>query len=292
MNFRENVALPVALLCSVALHAVFIPVVYANKASMAHLPATKATHLDTPPVEDESVDLGLDKSTEATLTWIGYEEYEEQRARFAEVEQAEMQAEVDYSVPSPAQIAIEAARNLAEPIAQLSKELLEALQGIEITIPHRKIEVQPTEPVATPELQIETTPEPVVAPGVKAKEESASKGSPADRDSSATSTIKITPEQWKSGKPLAAKGIVLRPRRPSFTANQIVTNAPSDLVADLLINNKGKPTDVLIIYSTGSTSIDKSLISSLYRWRASGEKIDSLKDGETILISIHITFAK
>lgn len=288
MSFRESAALPLALLGSIALHTIFIPVIYANKENMAHLPATKATHLDTPPVEDESVELGIDKSEEATLTWLGYEEYEEQRARFAEVEQAEMQAEVAIATPTPAQLAIDIAKNLAEPISQLSKELLEALQGIEISVPSRELEVQPDRIESTVALVHETQPNP--APETKEKVEQ--EGVASDRDSSATSTIKITPEQWKSGKPLAAKGIVLRPRRPSFTANQLVTNAPSDLVADLLINKKGKPTDVIIVYSTGSPSIDGSLIASLYRWRASGEQIDSLEDDETILISIHITFAK
>ena len=143
MRFRESAALPLALLSSIALHAIFIPAIYANKENMAHLPATKATHLDTPPVEDDSIELGIDKSKEATLTWIGYEEYEEHRARFAEVEQAEMQAEVATPTPTPAQLAIDVAKNLAEPISQLSKELLEALQGIEISVPSREIEVHP-----------------------------------------------------------------------------------------------------------------------------------------------------
>ena len=113
---------------------------------------------------------------------------------------------------------------------------------------------------------------------------------PSDRYSEATSLINISKEQWKSGKPLAAEGIVLRPRKPSFTANQLVTNAPSGLVATLHINRIGKPIRVEILVSTGSFSIDRSLESSLYRWRASGERIDSLVEDETVRITIHIMF--
>ena len=114
---------------------------------------------------------------------------------------------------------------------------------------------------------------------------------PSDRDSTPTSIIRVSPEMWKSGKPLAGEGIVLRPRKPSFTANQMVSNAPSDLIAAIHLDNKGIPRDVEPIISTGSPSIDRALISSLYRWRATGEQIDSIDDDETLEIRIHLTFS-
>ena len=44
----------------------------------------------TPPEEppDDSVKLGIDESTESSMTWIGYDEYEEHLAALAETEQA------------------------------------------------------------------------------------------------------------------------------------------------------------------------------------------------------------
>jgi hypothetical protein len=43
-----------------------------------------------PPEElpDDSVKLGIDESTESSMTWIGYDEYEEHLAALAETEQA------------------------------------------------------------------------------------------------------------------------------------------------------------------------------------------------------------
>ena len=41
-----------------------------------------------PPEEDDSVKLGIEESTESTMTWIGYDEYEEHLAALAETEQA------------------------------------------------------------------------------------------------------------------------------------------------------------------------------------------------------------
>lgn len=280
MVLRENIAILVALVLSVGLHLLVLPIVYSKKPPMTHLPPAKATHLETPPVEKPEIELGIDNSKESTLTWIGYEEYEQQRARFAEVEQASMKTETDVPEPNPSMDVVATLQQLTEPVAEMASKLLEALQGIEISTPAKEVPL--VQPVSKPPI-----PEPV-----EVVEEVPVEGNPSDRDSEATSVIQISPDQWRSGKPLASQGIVLRPRRPSFTANQLVTNAPSDLVAELHIDRRGKPQDVVILFSTGSPSIDRSLESSLYRWRASGDQIDALEDEETLNITIHITFSK
>lgn len=277
---RDNFIILFALIISVGLHLLILPVIYSKKPPMTHLPPAKATHLETPSVEKPEIELGIDKSKESTLTWIGYEEYEEQRARFAKVEQAAMKTELDVANPNPTAAAVATLGQLSQPVAELVSQLLKVLQGIEITTPTKEVTTTPL-PVQPP------TPKPM-----EIDEETLVEGSPSDRDSEATSVIQISPEQWRSGKPLASQGIVLRPRRPSFTANQLVTNAPSDLVAELHINNQGKPQNVIVLFSTGSSSIDRSLESSLYRWRASGLQIDALKDEETLNITIHISFSK
>ena len=280
MMHRDNIVILIALVLSVGLHLLILPVVYSKKPPMTYLPPAKATHLETLSLEKPVIELGIDKSKESTLTWIGYEEYEEQRARFAKVEQAAMKTEVDVAQPQPPAISHSLFQQMAIPIAEMASKLLEALRSIEITTPANEL------PIVQPTVEV------VEQPPTKVEEDAPFEGNPSDRDSEATSVIKISPEQWKSGKPLAAQGIVLRPRRPSFTANQLVTNAPSDLVAQLHINNRGKPQDVVILFSTGSPSIDRSLESSLYRWRASGDQIDAIDDGETLIITIHITFSK
>jgi hypothetical protein len=281
MVLRENIAIIFALVLSMGLHLLILPIVYSKKPPMTYLPPAKATHLETPRVEKPKIELGIDHSKESTLTWIGYEEYEEQRARFAEVEQASMKTKTE--VAKPTAFSMPSFQQMAIPVAEMASQLLEALQGIEISTPAKEV------PVIFPE--VEVIEEPTLEP-VEVVEEVPVDGNPSDRDSDATSVIKISPDQWRSGKPLASQGIVLRPRRPSFTANQLVINAPSDLVAELHIDRRGKPQDVVILFSTGSPSIDRSLESSLYRWRASGDQIDALEDEETLNITIHITFSK
>ena len=274
--YRDNIVIIVALASSVGMHALVLPMVYSDSPSMTFAPPVKATHLETHTFIKD-IDLGIDQSDESTLTWIGYDDYEEQIARFAEVEQASMKAEVDVSNSNPSLAIIS---QVTRPIVTMTKKFLDALQAMNIRIASRALPVKDRR-----EIKQDTLVEPVIA-----KEHTV--GNSSDRDSDATSIIRVSVDKWKSGKPLAAKGIVLRPRRPSFTANQMVSYNPSDLVAELSIDNSGKPVEVSIVVSTGSSSIDRSLVSSLYRWRASGNRISALKNRDTIKITIHLMFSR
>lgn len=275
MYCRDNIPVIFAITFSVGLHIVAIPIVYTNSPSMTYLPSAKATHLETPKTNEQEIMLGIDESNASTLTWIGYKEYEEQRARHAPVEQAAMTAEAEEVQKPPS---IEQFRQLAAPIAALARDFIDAMNQLEISVPPRLI-VEPTDVVPIQDNQVdESSTQP-------------NEASPSDRDSDATSIVRISPENWKAGKPAAAEGIVLRPRRPSFTANQLATHAPSNLVAALYIDKRGKPIDVVILLGTGSGSIDRSIEASLYRWRASGERVDDLENEETVKITINITFS-
>ena len=285
---NDNVVIAVAVGLSIGIHATVLPLI-AILPSLAHSPATKATHLETPPLDINDIELGIDESKESTLTWIGYEEYEEQRARFAEVEQAEMQFESE-TASSP--MSIETFRAITEPLTDLAKKLSKAMQAFAIEFPAGKTEPQSAKVAVKTEEAEQDIEQPVQQPPQEVTEVSAPspKISPGDRDSQATSVMHISPEQWKSGKPLAGEGIVLRPRRPSFTANQSVSNVAGNLAADLVIDKSGKPINVEILLSTGSYSIDRTIESSLYRWRASGEKVETLMGDDTIRITINIMF--
>jgi len=276
MIHRNNIPVMASIVCSVVLHMILLPLVYSDSPSMTYIPPAKASHLETPREDEQEIQLGIDESQVSTLTWIGYKEYEEQRARYASVEQASMTAEVEVANQRPS---FEQLQQIVAPLGVLGKDFLDAMMRLEISMP--------------PPLIVESKPiEPIQSDTRDETAEPTSDANPSDRDSDATSIVHISPEHWKAGKPAAAEGIVLRPRRPSFTANQIVTSAPSSLVAALYINKRGKPIDVVILMGTGSGSIDRSIESSLYKWRASGNRVDDLEGDETVRIQIHITFAR
>jgi hypothetical protein len=273
---HDTIILVIAAACSAGLHVIVLPLVSFTP-SLIHSPTTKATHLETPELDDFDIELGIDASKESTLTWIGYEEYVEQRARFAKVEQAEMHVSTEISRGI---ITLEELQRITSPIAEFAKQTIEAFQKLDITFPSGE-----TEPFE--EKIVEVAP---VEPSTSEPEQPSAQPSPSDRYSQATSVIHVSPDQWKAGKPLAGEGVVLRPRRPSFTANQTVSSLAGNLAAELIIDKSGKPVDVVILINTGSYSIDKTIEASLYRWRASGEKIDALHQSETVRITINILF--
>ena len=140
----------------------------------------------------------------------------------------------------------------------------------------------------------------VAGPLERSQKEAIAKGVAAllkevcDKPEASTYTVidEVPRENWKTGRPISAEGIILRPRRPSFTAHQSISKAPNGLTALLVIDHRGRPIEVEIRSGTGSPSIDRSLVASLYRWRAAGEKIDAVVEGETINITIHISFSR
>jgi hypothetical protein len=212
------------------------------------------------------------------LTWIGYEQYEKHLAKLAQVEQAAMQlkqSSTSSQQKNTTQTLVKDASTAVAPLTDAASKLAKALGDLQISVasPPPPETVQPTKG-RTGEEEIELVAE------------------PADLEADPTSIVEVPKENWKTGRPIAAEGIILRPRRPSFTAHQSVTNAPRGLTAVLDIDHRGRPIGVEVVRGTGSSSIDRSLVASLYRWRAAGEKIDAIVEGESFEITIHISFAR
>jgi hypothetical protein len=288
MIHRETTPLLIAFIASLALHFAVIPIITNKQIPYPFAPPPDASHLETPPNDAPEVELGIEKSNVSTLTWIGYEKYQKHLARLAIVEQAAMQLEQVTPRPTPKEIAIEQPHknvdqilhelsNTITPLTDIATQFIDALRGIRFSIasPPPPPPIHPT-PKQKQTVEPETT---IVA-------------EPAELESDATSIVEVPRESWKTGRPVAAEGIILRPRRPSFTAHQSITNASGGFSAVLIIDHRGRPTDVQIVQGTGSASIDRSLVASLFRWRATGEKIDNIIGDATIDITIHISFSR
>ena len=276
---RDAIPLLFAFVASLAIHFAAIGF-FTNK--RFHTPFASppdASHLETPRLEQLEIVLGIEESQASTLTWIGYDNYEKHLARLAQVEQASMQLKQRAVKSKPKDISFQF-NTLAittAPIVDGATKLLGALRDLQISFgskypPSMSIKTQIQEQTAEKEiLQV---------------------AEPSELESDPTSIVEVPRESWKTGRPIAAEGIILRPRRPSFTAYQSVTNAPRGLTALLVIDHRGRPVDVEVISGTGSASIDRSLVASLYRWRAAGDKINALAEEETIKITIHISFSR
>lgn len=168
---RSNLTLLVGLLTSVVTHAaVLLPMILATMTAAVRRPALQEqfdsdeVHVREEEPEPPDVALGLEDSKASTLTWVGYEDYEQHIARLAETEQAaftqtpgETEIPEDAPPPTPIEAPVEEpsesqtepAPNEPQPAppTPVMPEEQSAAGGLEV--PDAPPE-QPTEPAETP----------------------------------------------------------------------------------------------------------------------------------------------
>ena len=268
-------------------------------------------------IAPDQVKLGIEESTASTMTWIGFEDYQEHLAAIADVEQAAFQTTPTGSEASPAATPTESpppapdpqdpqvdpstspdpfdeleawfdaeegeGPELGEPTSpdarsQALEDIIERLeQMMENTVETERPEPAPKPQEPAPPEPVPAQPQPAGQPGVQ-----------SDQESDATSTVEVTMEQLTLGRPLAAQGLQLKPRRPVFTTLTLLTAIPANPKAELRFRRDGKPARVRLLESSGDSRIDEAVLNSLYRWRAAGKKLRELEGNETIPIQIRI----
>lgn len=114
-------------------------------------------------------------------------------------------------------------------------------------------------------------------------------GQRSDRESDATSVINVPPEKWRTGAPIAHKGVEILTRRPELPILTRLTTRPLHPVADLFFDNQGKPVSVKIVQSSGyPDDIDQPVIDALYRWRAKGSQLARLPEGKVARFRVRV----
>ncbi len=127
-------------------------------------------------------------------------------------------------------------------------------------------------------------PSPAGAPG----DTIAPSGELSDRESDPTSIIDVPMANWQNGRPLAAKGITLKPARPRFTTLNYVDGVARNPIGELVIGRDGVPQTARLVRSTGNGSVDEAIRNALYKWRASGKQLEKLKPGQTVTIRLRM----
>jgi hypothetical protein len=117
-------------------------------------------------------------------------------------------------------------------------------------------------------------------------------GIPADKQSSAASALSVQRDQWQLGKPLAGKGLELKPRRPTFTLLTMLTAAPGNPLCEMRFDSSGKVQLARIVESSGDSRVDEAILNSLYDWRASGEELAHLNPGQTYTITMRMVLTR
>lgn len=266
--------------------------------------------------EEEETRLGLDVDTPSTLTWVGYEEYQEHIAALAEMDQAAFVDEIQAALPAEmfpeanaaaeveptqptAESPVPAPSNAGPPVIDPDQmiafqTLMDALKRLFADVgeadprsDNSKTPTQKKEEKA-PEANKPSEPREPTPPSSEAVPVTPEPGDKADKESDPTSVIDAKPENWKLGKPLATSGLELKPRRPVFTTLQMLTSAPGNPLCRLYFDSDGVPKKVEILESSGNNEVDTVIKASLYRWRAKGKSLATLKKNETRDVTIRI----
>ncbi len=271
-----------------------------------------------PPVE---IQLGLDAPNPPSETWVGYEQYQKHAAALSPVEQAAftddpvaaaMQSADMRPITPPfdAAQAATARQQLAaqpeQPPHQRGEQsappqplqdllALSSLLAPMLSAPHEADDPPRPQPEA-PQTQPAAEPAEPRPPQPPQPEEAVSRqasgapntGARSDRESDPTSTVDVPREHWQLGKPLAAHGLELKPRRPDVTILTQLTAWPRNPTARITFDRTGVPTLAVLGEDTGDSRVDAAIVAALYRWRAAGKPLQQLGEGDTIDITIRL----
>lgn len=116
---------------------------------------------------------------------------------------------------------------------------------------------------------------------------------PGPLDAPAVVKVDVDAETLQQGSPAPADGLELRPRRLELNLTQKMRRVKRNPVIGFVFgppNDKGiaKPNEVFVIRSSGDPDIDATLRTNGYRWRATGERLNELKTGQTAQIDVQI----
>ena len=276
------------------------------------------------PDQDDEVHLGIDARTPSSFTWIGYEEYQEHLAVLAEVEQAanspaapaELSDPLNAEPPEPPELPELPEQDQSQPeiearaaAAQLSK-LLEILElaasptkstndqadtpntdrtGLQRALASLDELLAKAMEKAREETEVVATNPPAPKPNPQATPTS---GNASEMESDPTSKLEVPLADIKLGKPIAGHGLQIKPRRPSFTTLTMLTAAPGNPLVEIRFPHSGRPVLAKILESSGDRRVDEAILNSLYRWRAQGEQLEALGEGQSIPIRLRIMLVK
>ncbi len=117
-------------------------------------------------------------------------------------------------------------------------------------------------------------------------------GNASEMESDPTSKLEVPLADIKLGKPIAGHGLQIKPRRPSFTTLTMLTAAPGNPLVEIRFPRSGRPVLAKILESSGDRRVDEAILNSLYRWRAQGEQLEALGEGQSIPIRLRIMLVK
>ncbi|MFP4145934.1 MAG: hypothetical protein ACLFV3_12420 [Phycisphaeraceae bacterium] len=250
--------LGVGLVISAAVHLLLALGAVAGGAA-----ASRPDPADDPPENR----LGQDEPRPARIAWIDWQDYRRLVAPDSRTEQPALQKQAD-------------------PLENAPVELDPAPA---VPAPSEAPDTQPTPP-AVPSLPAESPPAPgssaarpdwsklstpaPAAPDAEPRRARPTSAPKTGREADPTDTL---PDDAavEPGKVIAGEGIEIRTARPDFAAVARVSSWPANPRVRLRFSpDTGEVIDAKLLTSSGYQNIDGPLLNSLYRWQATGEKLE------------------
>lgn len=167
--------------------------------------------------------------------------------------------------------------------------------------PDRGAETPPTPPVPS-EPRPPVPPQPIVAPGASSPasastpgprgKDSVGDGEISDSESDATSVVSVPPSVWKNGRPIAAKGLTIKTRKPRFTILTLVTTNPRNPVVEVKFDREGKPAGYRLVVRSGFDDIDGPILDAVAAWRAAGKELEKLGPRDAVTVRIKLLLSQ
>ena len=298
----SRVPLAAAAIASVAIHAAGALVLVTTD---RHEPTPATVEDLTPPTEPQRTPLGIARSDAVTLDWLGFEDPTPHTGELADANQAALDpSPADATVPQPQP----RPQPSPPPTRQPSSQPETTPDPSEATdLPVRPAEpgddaaVRTAPPEARPDAAAPATPAPhpaeptrpspqiqpmPPAPPVDAAPAEPSASDPAIPDERQADAVAKKPVDVSlNGRPIAREGLQIRTVRPEFSITSQLTLAPRNPVVTLDFGADGRVYDhrferdpeTEVELNTGSARLDGPLLNALYRWRASGPRIEDLR---------------
>jgi len=256
-------------------------------------------------------DLGQAESRKSTVAWISHEAFRKLRAQKSAtrqpavqqkappVDNAPMELDPTPPVPEP-QHKPQPRQPRGEP-PRLTRATVPPLRGLPHAPADGPINFRP-ERVEKPEKQTENRetpkksksaagrrgsspePRPQPTPNQKARPTAVPR---ADK-SAPPADIRVNPRQFQFGQVIAREGIELQTVTPRFSAIAQVSSLGVGLpTARLKFDPSGEVLLAEMLESTGYDNIDAPILASLYKWQASGPKLEAID--QPFSITIHFT---
>jgi hypothetical protein len=113
-------------------------------------------------------------------------------------------------------------------------------------------------------------------------------GEVTDSESDPTGVVSVPPNVWRNGRPIAAKGLSIKTRKPRFTVLTLVTRVPRNPTIEIAFDREGKPAEYRLEVSSGHADIDGPILDAVAAWRASGKQLAKLSANERITVHIRL----